>query len=85
MWICSRGITLPSKEYADAQHNHNRRGKARDQGGLDFFILRGWSDRRAAGDGHLHHLLGLDGIQELRRALEPILRLHGKTFQNGLV
>lgn len=39
----------------------------------------------AAGDGHLHHLLVLDGIQKFGGGLETVLRLDGKALQNGVV
>ena len=55
-----------------------------DEGMFHLFLLRS-RHRRTAGHGYLHHLLVLDGVQELRRALEAVLRLDGQALQDGLV
>ena len=72
-------------------HRQHGRGDAAEEGGLFLHFgdggvqLAAGSGRRRRGARYLHHPLGFDGLQELRGGLEPVLRLDGKTLQNGFV
>ncbi len=75
---------VPEAEERAQSHRHGqqRRHGGDDRGPALFRRLRSLDRSRPR---HLHGDLVLDGVQELCRRLEPVLRLHGQTFQNSPV